>query len=446
MHVYFVAFAIEPEIGNSSFPGITSGLAYCWVKATDSISANRLAAYKVQQYGLRISDVSIKAQAVTESDYEEGTNGHIAFKKAMNNGMAIDFLGITDNADHPPEQRVIELPNDIDLNRMLTSSKGRRNKGECLFPTREETRCGTAIGSHSMQKMGVLSQIAVNGEVMVPDVNIGSVRKSGGMVQFCRKGISKVSVFRGFCSLHDNSLFAPIDDKPFESCHQQAMLYAYRAVCMELVAKRNLQSALIQNSRSAVSSATRKMIDAFSESTASTLSDLEREKELYDKAILCNEWNNVRYVAFLSKDLPTMVFSGLLSPCFGFGGEILLNPKSNFSFLSVSFAPTSSGWATVFAWHENSHSVSSEFVRTLAQAHHQGAKPEDAIFRMLVKMCENIAISPCWWDSLSSEQRMLVCEAASVGAGPFSVISRNYLVSGLEGIISWGIDSVVDAS
>ncbi len=118
-----------------------------------------------------------------------------------------------------------------------------RQQYKCLFP-----RCGeTAVQCHSQQREGQLRAISENGVVCAPSWNIYRMLKYRILKKadtelrphYNRIGISKASVFQGYCATHDKQLFHPIESetlKPSNSDH--AFSLYLRAVSYEFCRKR----------------------------------------------------------------------------------------------------------------------------------------------------------------------------------------------------------------
>lgn len=112
-------------------------------------------------------------------------------------------------------------------------------KFPCLCPG-----CGQlAISSHSQQKEGQLRAIAKKGLVYAINRNLvqslKSVLKGDANWLITKKGIYEASAFSGYCSQHDQMIFAPIEKQPLipDNPAQAALLFL-RAISFEYAAKR----------------------------------------------------------------------------------------------------------------------------------------------------------------------------------------------------------------
>jgi len=61
----------------------------------------------------------------------------------------------------------------------------------------------------------------------------------------------------------------------------------------------------------------------------------------------------------------------------------------------------------------------------------------------VVSNCENLALSPAWWESLNENQRADVAKFANHGADIFTPVRSDYLIKGLENISGWEFDYVI---
>jgi hypothetical protein len=105
----------------------------------------------------------------------------------------------------------------------------------------------TAIRSHSQQKEGQLRAIARAGKVYAIESSMARALGVGGMeapLSLNLVGISKASVFAGFCAEHDRQLFEPIELRPIsEGDSEQANCFFLRAIGYEIARKRDALSA-----------------------------------------------------------------------------------------------------------------------------------------------------------------------------------------------------------
>ncbi len=107
----------------------------------------------------------------------------------------------------------------------------------CSHPLASAINCsGGIICSHTVQRSGPLSAIAMNGHVYGFDF----LGQPDAECHFPYKliGLRQASTFTGFCSWHDAEMFRVLETQPFTATKEQLFLLAYRALSKEIYAKR----------------------------------------------------------------------------------------------------------------------------------------------------------------------------------------------------------------
>jgi len=178
------------------------------------------------------------------------------------------------------------------------------------------------------------------------------------------------------------------------------------------------------------------------------LRNLLRQKQHYDETHKNDEFHDINYVIFTSASPPSIVFSGCIFPEYGFNGEPLQQlgtPNIDLDLITFSFAPMQKGWGIVFAWHDKSNAVCEAFISTLAKSIHSGKSIDDLLFELVFTNCENLAVSPDWFESKSPDQRDQLARALSLGTQIFSPTQPDYISNTINGICDWKFDSVKDS-
>jgi hypothetical protein len=94
--------------------------------------------------------------------------------------------------------------------------KRRFSKEYCIHPSAAPTICqGGIVKAHTIHKSGVLSRIAKSGHVYQGNANFFDLVKNKGKIAQKLVGINDASTFTGFCGLHDNNTFEPIEKEAF---------------------------------------------------------------------------------------------------------------------------------------------------------------------------------------------------------------------------------------
>ena len=116
------------------------------------------------------------------------------------------------------------------------------------------------------------------------------------------------STFRGFCSKHDDHLFAPLEREPFSGTAEQMALLGYRAVCYELLMKQYLlrvddfikemdkgQPVLVQQFH-------QEALSYRDSGAEKAIQELTLQKSRYEKMLFSKNYTNLaHYVVFFSK-------------------------------------------------------------------------------------------------------------------------------------------------
>jgi hypothetical protein len=449
MPTFFLTFRVVPTEHNPQNVLVEGALAHCWIVERSETAAYNKARFFVLKDEWDISSTDRSPVEVSAANFQGRDIGLAQFQRAQDSGIAITYVGLSSNGKSTIGPIPLERARHFDLNAYVGRQKKLTQKGRCLH-FESGTRCGVFINAHSIQKSGQLSAIARDGHVYTLSKNIGALKKNDGHLSLERQGISKVSTFLGFCDTHDNQLFSPIDTWPLQPTGEQVFLYAYRSICRELFVKENALGHIdSQLADLPATSAARGFFRGLKEGASFGLKNLLRHKEVFDDSLKADLYSDVEYVLFTSVQEPSVAFSGLFFPEFDFLGRHLQNladHRRRLDLLTFCSAPVADGWGFLFAWHRTSSAVCTEFMRSLATViHEKSLHGGDAMFRMVISSCENLAIAPAWWEGLAADQRAAVTARLSDGADIFTPTDPEYLTRGLEGICRWEFGAVYAA-
>lgn len=438
MQIYFVNFELISIKANSHEMKTDGAMAYIWVKANSCIGAFSKARFFIEKDEWSITKF-INVSPVIREIYLNYPDGLKLFDQAESIGYAITYIGWNKEIIEPIEFD-FRIPEKIDRGQFYKNSKPLYNKGVCLhFNSGEE--CDFIIEAHSIQKSQSLSSIAVNGHVYQPKFE--QMR-----CFYSLTGIKKTSTFRGFCKLHDDALFKPIDTNVLLPNEEQAFLYAYRSICREIFVKNRAlnvfnTAVLAFNNKDCAEVIS---LHNLSKGTLNAINQLNTIKKDYDKTAKSKNFNDIKYLVFKSTQIQNIAFSGLIFPDYDFQGEFLQNValvESKLSLLTFCSAPMENGWGIIFAWHQESSGASDAFISSLAQVVADGKSIEDSLFRFIIKCCENHALSPTWWDALPEIHKKKILDCINENADPLVLTSSDYLTRGLEKIVDWQFNSVI---
>jgi len=284
---------------------------------------------------------------------------------------------------------------------------------ECLAPPPMKNDCaGTIVKAHTIPKSGSLRSIARDNHVYSYVLTLENMVKYAGKIEPELVGIRRASIFTGFCSHHDNSIFAPIEIRPFITTQEQLFLLGYRAVARELFTKRALisSSAIRRKADQGKSESEQRVVQSFSElidiGASDGLKSIEYHKELYDKVLLSSNFNSVRAYVLSFNSPPQIMCSAGLFPEYDLNGSQLQDISKLGTIPSMitytSFYSENQG-LIVFTWLADSDSVCQRFINSLRKVPIN--RVTDALIRFFFTFSENLHIQPDWWESLGTEKR-----------------------------------------
>ena len=280
----------------------------------------------------------------------------------------------------------------------------------CLAPTSWSKNCAGDISqAHTVPKSGSLRKIAWKGHVYsIPLDLIGDREKGRRKFALKLQGVNKASTFSGFCARHDDAIFRPLEKREFTGTPEQCFLLAYRALARELYTKqaavKNLE--LLQELDRGRSLEEQMYLQSFKAALGTGLTtgyhDLRKNKIVYDRMLERKQYDDVRAFIIEFESPPPVMCSGSVLPEQDFDGNVLQDlgdlDRTMDTLTFTSFYGGSRG-VVVFSWLLDSDESCWSFIKSLM------AIPEDlvtaALLRLFFEHCENLHISPDWWDGLS---------------------------------------------
>lgn len=260
----------------------------------------------------------------------------------------------------------------------------------CVFHDDQSICNVSPINSHNIQNNGILTKLAHKGHVCLPSVNANNdeIRISVNQI-----GISKASVFRCLCSKHDNELFTDIEDRPYTGDKKQDFLFAFKSLLFEYWKKSMSQNVLSK-------------IHVSAEST----------KQMNDDYIYCSSYFNEfrdllrsgKYDSIMSISIEfpyeiQFAASSTLNIMRKFDGGLICNYKTNYPFCHISIFPQSGKSYLLISWLKED-----DYYYCYLRNELDKTSDERFISRinvLLPILCENIILSPIFWDSWSKKQQ-----------------------------------------
>lgn len=286
-----------------------------------------------------------------------------------------------------------------------------RTEKYCLHPAASPSTCGSVIArAHSVQLRGGLSRIARNGHVYRYSGDVFDYGRPGKLVHKLI-GIRNASTFPGFCDLHDNATFEPIDNEVFPATPEQCFLLGYRAIARAIFTKRREKKLVpsFWKTSNEVPPIERVVIQSLINTYESegnlAVSLLELHKSEYDHVLLSGTYSDIRFYVLRLKDTPDILCTGFLYPEADFDGRCIQSgvTGTRLDLITYSLIATPAGGAIVFAWEAKSDESCVRLIRSLDSIPNELIP--HFIVRLVFQSCENKFLSPVWWDGLDSETR-----------------------------------------
>jgi hypothetical protein len=275
--------------------------------------------------------------------------------------------------------------------------------GRCLGP--KMTCKNKGIKSHSIQNAKILDLLVDQGHVIgftrKMDINVGPI------VSFGKIGRNDASTFSGLCAKHDQKLFAPIDLKDlYLNDQQQLFLLAYRAVLRELHATMEgaakIQMMYLKRVELGLSPRDQPSKEGMYAIERMMVSyETYQYKLKFDKAYMSKSYNVLSHdVIVMSEQKPTIASSTLFSM------DSIKN-KNDVARAAINVLPIRLDTSIVVLSYlsDESHLCRAYLDKALT-SHDSYQKYE--ISKILLNHCENIVISPKYFDEWTERKKDIV--------------------------------------
>lgn len=280
--------------------------------------------------------------------------------------------------------------------------RDKARKKECLHPN-SPTECkGKIVKAHTVQ-LALLKKIARNNHVYTPDIDMNADEDPWRMA---RKGLKQASTFTGFCSYHDNQMFASIEKRALELTESNIFLLTYRSMARGFyVSRENTHLSMFNPDTPLLSDKDFGPIHGVYIEDPSFEEQVMKDLEVFakmQKAYARGDCDGTKFCAIQLDSLPEILCSGMTNVEFDFAGQRLQSvvQEKPQDLLTMSLLPYRTNYGVaLFSWYGGSD-VNESFVRSLL------AIPErdipNAIVRFIFQHFENFFVSPPWWDNLSA--------------------------------------------
>lgn len=286
-----------------------------------------------------------------------------------------------------------------------------RKRG-CMHPLASPESCrGKVIDSHSIQRKGPLKQIIdTTGHVLhfEDDQTISEMEAS-------KIGWRKASIFPGYCSGHDTSLFSPIEKGEFSGEHWHCVLHAFRNVCNELyknlafIESLEFQRTVIDRGfdldrQIAVQLSFTKSIEGKKKS----LEESDSLRKKFESAIIQEKFDLFESKCYFFQGNMDVVSSSVFQCEFDFSGNKFIDMwdlNLDAEMLSHSVLSTEDGGAIIFVWLKDEQDPSC-VVGSFDKIPNE--KKGDIFVQYCFVNCENTYFAEKWWLTLTQKQQALI--------------------------------------
>lgn len=303
---------------------------------------------------------------------------------------------------------------------IIENSRRTWGKKYCLHPHAQQNLCkGKIVKAHTIQRNGGLSAIARDGYVYSALEFI----KKNPAADFNMElvGIKNASTFTGFCTHHDATTFAPIEQRPLAATQEHTFLLGFRAISQEIFKKRAQLEDIpfmrtLDKGKSLGEQIQLKIfLDDWQLGVSSGLRDLEVHKSEWDGTLLVSDFQKVHYYVLWFDQAPNFVCTGLISPECDFYGKTIQDLSKTGSFLdciTFSLLPTDNGGAAIFSWL-NDNKACNQLIESLH--HYSDNDIPHAVCRFAFEFFENLFVSPDWWEQLKDDQKTVLLQRQASG-------------------------------
>ena len=296
----------------------------------------------------------------------------------------------------------------------------------CLAPEGWRSDCSKTVArAHTVPRAGSLSHIEREGHVYSFVPSLENLKTHHGVCFPELRGIKLASTFTGFCSKHDDAIFAAIEKQPFSATPEQCFLLGYRALAREVFTKQ-ADASLIDLRRSMDRG---KPLDAqldiqtknflYEIGVRAGLRDNAHFKSIYDEILQTQDFSEVRYYVIEVAGAPDVMCSAAVFPEQDFNGlelqdigDITTTPDL-LSF--TSFFGRNAG-AIVFAWTADSDRTCERLIESLHAI--DDTHVTAVLLRLFFEHCENVHMRPDWWEGLKDSSRQALVRRMAASANP----------------------------
>lgn len=304
-------------------------------------------------------------------------------------------------------------------------ARKRGRKGYCSHDF-EGAGCGNGIiKAHTVQRNGGLAAIAEGkSRVLSVKPSLKAMIDHSGVPPPKEIGIGDASVFPGFCGVHDDVLFKPIEGKNISLTAHNALLFGYRAMAYERFAKAvQVANAPIQRQMDrgmplAIQQAIQVRCHLTEVGAKRGLTEVEERLSEYRRCINSSDQSGVQYRAYRFDTVLPLVGCGGYMPELTVDGTRIQRlargsaPLEQITLTITSYAGQS---VAVFAWIGAANGACGAYIEAFDAL--PDSSKADALIQLSFEQMENIFLRISWWDALSAHHRADLTRRIQSGVG-----------------------------
>ena len=274
----------------------------------------------------------------------------------------------------------------------------------CLWPG---SNCkNKAIRAHSVQNNGILDLLCHNGHVIMPKLKL-SFHQPPKFV-FREVGRNKATTFTGLCADHDQELFRPIEINAIDLKNKTHLfLLAYRAVLKEAHASRK---AGIDTQTNYLLGTERGLFPKDEPSAPGMLAVeqmmaaylVEETKIEFEKAFFAKDWACIGHEILEIDVSPALAVNSMFST------DLWSEDYDGPAFVILNIFPSNGKTAVVFSYLKQNRSQIQKAYPTILNSN--GHYMEYELSKLILRKCENFAISPRLYNQFGMKQREAIAQ------------------------------------
>lgn len=251
------------------------------------------------------------------------------------------------------------------------------------------------IKSHVFQNNGVLTQIAVQGDVYMPKLKNNQI-----VPRLTKYGRKVATIFTGFCGKHDKELFQPIEDADWKISDENVFLFFYRTFASQFQAKQEfIKRGDILCEQDA--------LDNDSDILAgykSAVNDFNRDKSIVDRYIVNRSSFPLKYITWKFDQRIKFAFSGFQTPTKDFEGKTIqsLHDKVN-RHIFLTVLPHGKKAIAMLAWLSVDDKKLRRYTTHLRKLSLRERK--QFISNMAITTTDDLVLSPEIFEHLTRDQK-----------------------------------------